>query len=170
MFIKKKYDIIIKMLRNGDKTIANQDGVVSPEMDDACLRSVLTWGLNPNDLDSHMVCKFSNGDSAHVYYAVSEGYFKASLVCQLDVDNMFGYGPETITLQGTKPGIYDYYIHHYYGTGTLSTSNASVCLYLQGTEGMKRYTFHVPEGSGKYWSVYRYNSATETIVPVGKVH
>lgn len=56
-----------------------------------------------------------------------------------------------------------------YGSGTLSASNASVCLYLQGTEGMKRYTFHVPEGSGRYWSVYRYNSATKTIVPVNRI-
>ena len=158
----------IKIL--GDKTIANQDGVVSPEMDDACLRSVLTWGVNPHDLDSHMACKFSNGESAHVYFGDKMGYCNASLVCQLDVDNTSGYGPETITLQGTKPGIFDYYIHHYYGKGRLSTSNASVCLYLQGTEGMKRYTFHVPEGSGTFWSVYRYNSATETIVPVGKLH
>ncbi|MDE6566893.1 MAG: cellulose binding domain-containing protein [Lachnospiraceae bacterium] len=158
----------IKIL--GDQTIENQDGVISPEMDNVYLRSVLTWGSNPNDLDSHMLCKFFGGESAHVYYADKKGYYNAELVCQLDVDNRFGYGPETITLQGIKPGIYDYYIHHYYGKGTLSDSNASVCLYQQGTEGMKRYTFHVPEGSGKYWSVYRFNSATETIVSVGKMH
>ncbi len=157
----------IKIL--GNKTIMDQDGVVSPEMEDAYLRTVLTWGLHPNDLDSHMECDFSNGESEHVSFYNKMGYCNGSLVCQLDVDNVSGYGPETITLHGTKPGIFDYYIHHYYGSGTLSASNASVCLYLQGTEGMKRYTFHVPEGSGRYWSVYRYNSATETIVPVNQI-
>lgn len=158
----------IKIL--GNKIIANQNGIVSPEMDHAYLRNVLTWGLNPNDLDSHMVCNFSNGKSAHVYYADKIGYCNKNVVCQLDVDDTSSYGPETITLQGTKPGIFNYYIYHYSGSGSLSTSQASVCLYLQGTEGMKMYTFHVPEGSGRYWSVYRYNSATETIVLIDKVH
>ncbi|MDE6566333.1 MAG: M4 family metallopeptidase, partial [Lachnospiraceae bacterium] len=158
----------IKIL--GDKTIMNQDGIISPEMDDTYLRSVLTWGQNPSDLDSHMVCNFSNGKSSHVYFAKKQGYCNESLVCQLDVDNTFGFGPETITLQGTKPGIYNYYIYHYYGQGMLSDSGASVCVYLQGTEGMKRYTFHVPEGEGRNWLVYRYNSATETIVPVGTIY
>lgn len=158
----------IKIL--GNRTITNQDGIVAPEMDDSYLRSVLTWGLNPEDLDSHMACEFSNGENAHVYYSNKKGYCNEVLVCQLDVDDISSYGPETITLKGVKPGVFDYYIYHYSGSGLLSSSSASVCLYLQGTEGMKKYTFHVPEGSGRYWSVYRYNSATETIVPVNKVY
>ena len=118
-------------------------------------RIVLTWGENPEDLDSHVVGTLSNGNSFHTYFRDMSAYDSSNgiLICALDRDDIDSYGPETITLNavGNKP--YYYYIYHYAGAGSINTSSAQIKVY-HGTDPVR--TFNVPTGvgSGLYWNVF----------------
>lgn len=116
-------------------------------------RVVLTWGVNPRDLDSHVVGTLSGGESFHVYYAHKSQYDGSIEVCNLDYDDTTSYGPETITLNATMSKPYYYYIYRYAGSGTVASSNAQVKVY-QGENIIA--TFNVPTnlGSGDYWNVF----------------
>ena len=68
------------------------------------VRIVLNWGERPYDLDSHIVFPGN-----HVYFSEMSG-----TDAQLDVDDVNGYGPETITLSPKREGWrYVYAVHDY---------------------------------------------------------
>lgn len=77
------------------------------------LRIVLSWGEFPLDLDSHFTGpaeKIYNGPRFHVYWDNKDPDETVSL----DVDDVYSYGPETITLNYLVPNsIYRYYVHNY---------------------------------------------------------
>ncbi|MDF1798503.1 MAG: carboxypeptidase regulatory-like domain-containing protein [Planctomycetota bacterium] len=102
---------------------------------------VLTWGLDPDDLDSHLLA------------ADGHCYFGNQIIpgASLDVDDVSSYGPETITIDSVDPGgAYTYYVHHFSGSGSLATSGAVVKLYFNGTS----LTYPVPPQAGDYWHVF----------------
>ena len=130
-----------------------QDAVISPVTSDSAYRIVLTWGENPRDLDSHMVGTLSSGESFHVYFGHKSQMDGDTEVCNLDIDDVTSYGPETITLNATTNQPYYYYVYRYAGSGTVATSGAQVKVY-RGSELV--YTFYVPTdlGNGDYWNVF----------------
>lgn len=129
-----------------------QDFVMAPRGGDTW-RIVLTWGADPRDLDSHVVGTLSGGSSFHVYYGHKSQYDGALEVCNLDLDDTTGYGPETITLKADAATPYYYYIHRYAGSGTISASGAQIKVY-HGSDPAR--TFNVPTGAGSgiYWNVF----------------
>ncbi len=135
-------------------TTYSQNGTMSPStISGDGYTVVLTWGENPQDLDSHVEGTLSNNDSFHVYFSHTSDYDGDIEVCNLDVDDTTSYGPETITLRPTTTNPYYYYIYKYAGTGTVATSEAQIKLYKDGT--LIR-TFNVPtdQGDGDYWNVF----------------
>lgn len=137
----------------GDTIIANQNIVLNNNatITATSMRIVLTWGSSPSDLDSHLTT--SNGD--HIWYS-NKTYEWGNL----DVDDTSSYGPETITISTIEEGVtYTYYVYNFSGGGNsvLSNSGASVTVYIGDTES---YTFTVPSGSGRYWTLFTYNTET----------
>lgn len=118
-------------------------------------RAVLTWGESPSDLDSHLIGT-TNNDRFHVYFAN-----KYSEDSQLDVDDIFSYGPETITSKGDETTYYEYYVHNYSHGGsldssTLSLSSAQVKIYMGNT---LVYTISIPTNQkGTLWHVFDYDA------------
>ena len=113
------------------------------------LRVVLTWGANPSDLDSHMIFPGNN-----IYFRNQQGED-----AHLDVDDIDGYGPETITLEKKHYGeSYVYAVHDYSNQGRpasrqLSASQAKVFVYMG--QSLVR-TYYVPQDrSGNLWTVFR---------------
>ena len=149
----------IKIL--GDNTIADQNGVVSTNIENNQIRVVLTWGAKPTDLDSHMI---SNNavNPFHVYYSNKQYYEDDKLICMLDLDDVDSFGPETTTLYNPKVGIYQFNVYNFSAEYPIELSDACVRVYL-GTDSYPKYTFNVPSGSGRTWNVFCYNSATKTI-------
>lgn len=141
--------------------ITTQDFALSPDLIPGEMRIVLTWGENPNDLDTHL--KTPEG---HIYWAnTTDGN------ATLDVDDISGYGPETITYDTITSGTHYYYIHdwHWGGSDTLATSNAVVKVY--DDTGLIE-TFNVPTtscGTGWYWKVFTMDGATKVITPVNEL-
>jgi len=113
------------------------------------LRVVLNWGATPQDLDSHLVY-----EDQHVFYSTQR-----SRDASLDVDQMNGFGPETVTLAKKRAGVrYVYAVHNFtdgdrQGTAALSTgSQAKVFVYI-GSSLVR--TFRPPSGvKGNVWVVF----------------
>ena len=144
----------------------------------ASFRVVLTWGLNPSDLDSHLIAKLSDDTTFHIAYYDKNGYQGGIRVASLDVDDVTSYGPETVSVTSfDKDGNYDYYVHWYAGNGSWATSNAKVTLYRLASNGAliggeSPIEFEVPVDqpgatnttsyyygrvSPQYWHVFSYN-------------
>ncbi|MEO6327075.1 MAG: PKD domain-containing protein [Thermoanaerobaculia bacterium] len=116
------------------------------------VKITLTWGQNPFDLDAHLgVPKAAGGGYEHVYFS-RKGIKVENAV--LDTDNQNGFGPEIFSISLLNPGTYRYSVHHYFGSGTISTSGASVNLLVEG-RGIFNYT--PPPGAvgtGDVWRVF----------------
>lgn len=91
---------------------------------------VLTWGVDPRDLDLHASGPDGSGGRFHCYFSTPNPVTHASL----DVDDVTSFGPETITINvssGTGDfvaGQYEFWVHHFAGTGDFSTSEGRTVL------------------------------------------
>ena len=70
----------------------------------------------------------------------------------LDTDDVDSYGPEIITVTALHDGVYRYSVHHYSGTSTISSSGASVSMFV---EGRGIYSLTPPAGATSVDDVWR---------------
>lgn len=136
----------------------NQNMNISNLLEDNQMRVVLTWGSKPRDLDSHLVYRLSNGEAGHIYFEKKENILNNVCIAKLDVDDISGYGPETTTIYNDETGDYIFYVDNYSGEASMGNGNAMVKVYL-GNQTVPSYAFTVPDGQGKVWTVFKYNSA-----------
>lgn len=145
--------------------------IVSPILEDNEYRIVLSWDEEPADLDAHLFTPYwdADGNMCHIgFYDKQDEYGNI-----LDVDDMDGYGPETITISDLQDGNYKYYVTDYRNSvlgiedvKDLSNSNAIVNVY--GKEGLE-YQFVVPPNkSGTIWEVFEIRN--KKIVPVQRIY
>ncbi len=139
--------------------------VLSPGLKEGQLRLVLTWNKEPRDLDAHLEGPLPDGQRFHVYYQ-DRGDLKSGEFVNLDVDDLDGEGPETITVLGVLPGEYRYYVHdfthrHEPESDALAHSGAVVKVY----HGGQTYRF-TPDANG---TGNRWNVCTITVTPDGAV-
>ena len=114
------------------------------------IRFVLNWSESPGDLDSHLRTPQIDSTNFHIYYG-NRGNVESSPFAILDVDDVDGYGPETITIKQTFNGTYLYYIHNYTG-GNFPESNGVVRIY--NSPSCDGEVISIPkEGNGRYWYV-----------------
>ncbi|MEA1052545.1 PKD domain-containing protein, partial [Lamprobacter modestohalophilus] len=139
---------------------------MSPLLATGEVRFVLQWGQNPRDLDSHLITPAIEGQAHHIAY-YNRGSSVSPPYAELDVDNVTGYGPETVTLYQRFAGQYHYYVHLYAGTGSLATSDATVRYH---DERGLRETITVPQqGTGRYWYVGTVDGATGRLTIVNRI-
>ena len=121
------------------------------------MRIVLNWGVDPMDLDSHLLFPGN-----HIYFRAKTGSNAL-----LDVDDTTSYGPETITINRKYDGQrYVYAVHDFSdrearGSDRLSKSGARVYVYV-GQTLIK--TYHVPvsdSAKGNLWTVFAVTEAGE---------
>ena len=128
-----------------------QNIVLAPKAEGNDYRITLEWEENPRDEDAHIVGTVP--DNFHVYYSTKSYYDGEELIANLDHDDTDGNGFETITLKVDPEGTYQYYVYHFAGSGSLSTSNAIVKVY-QGGVMIKQYNVPIDQGEGRYWNVF----------------
>lgn len=130
----------------------------TPALNDDEIRIVLTWGDDPNDLDSHLFTPSSSGleEDYHIcYYNMGDTGGNNSL----DVDDTDGYGPETTTINHIQNGLYKFYVCDYTDCSggneesqRMSDSGAVVRVY--GSQGLIQ-AFNVPvKRNGVIWEVF----------------
>ena len=143
-----------------DITSKDQDIVISPKMiqGESSFRAVLTWGERPYDLDSHLMGPTPDGSKFQLYFNNRDIYYQGQVYSNLDTDDIYSYGPETITVNKLVDGTYDYYVHNYTNgdvtsSPQLSISDAMVQVY--DNKGSILKTFNVPKsGTGAVWHVF----------------
>ena len=115
------------------------------------MRIVLTWGKNPEDLDSHL-----SYPGNHIFFRS-----KLGSDANLDVDDTDSYGPETITITKKHLGeTYTYAVQNYTNllhpqSSALSASQAKVFVYV-GSSLVRTYSVPVNK-TGNLWTVFRLN-------------
>lgn len=139
--------------------IGNQNMSISPTLKSDEYRIVLTWGERPWDLDSHLYVTKQGEELYHVSYWNMVHYEDGEIVAQLDIDDTWSEGPETITVTVVvdKELSYHYYVHDYTNGSNsssteLSLSGASVQVY-NGERLIKSYTVPMNE-KGTRWNVF----------------
>lgn len=147
-----------------DLSIENQNAHISAKIHAGQLRTVLTWGEAPLDIDSHMSYQLSAGAKGHVYYRNKEEYQGEHLVCALDRDDTFSYGPETLTIYDGVTGNYEYTVRNYSKECPMGPEGGVVRVYFGG-QAYPSYTFYMPEDAVNMWTVFSYNSATGYLMP-----
>ena len=124
-------------------------------------RIVLHWGTKedgaPADLDSHFCAMTDQGTYFHAYFINKN---PSPSYADLDVDDLYWEGPETITIrniagfEGMRYAVHNYSDKDDKVSYTLSESLAYVELY-RGTELEPYAVFHVPQGvGGTVWEVF----------------
>jgi hypothetical protein len=113
----------------------------------------LTWGENPNDLDTQFFGPSTEaGDVPFlVYYGNQEQVINDSSIW-LDVDDTSSYGPEITTISSFPyAGRYSYAVKHFSGSSDIAASPTRVELDHSG----QRQIFSPPEGDAtKCWAVF----------------
>ncbi len=143
-----------------DQETTNVNFALSPPTATGQIRIVLTWGENPEDLDSHLLVPQSdtNGTLGFEVYYGDEGSETAYPFALLDVDETDGYGPETITIYRRLNQKYKYFVYNYSETDSLATSGAVVKVY-SGNSLLKTYNVPTSQTAGDlYWYVFDINS------------
>lgn len=129
----------------------------------------LSWGLNPPDLDAHLITP----SGAEISFEDFGSCTSAPFAC-LDADTQTGIGPETIRISQLQAGTYMFKVHDFYddvdlgnknGTG-LAQSGAIVTVTIANTV---RQVFTVPNQPGIYWSVFNLNGSTQAITTVNTI-
>ena len=128
------------------------------------VRLVLNWGASPSDLDSHLETPVIGGQTHHVYFA-NRGTTNTAPFAELDVDDVTGFGPETITISTLSPGTYHYYIHKFSFSPGFDVSSATAQIY---TSAGLVATVQVPTTSSTadYWYVARIDGASGLVTIV----
>lgn len=89
-----------------------------------------------------------------------------NIIAVLDRDDTSSYGPETTTICHVEDGEYRYYVHHFYGMGTIASSGAQVTVAKADGTTM---TFNAPAsgatGENDVWHVFNID-ASGNITPV----
>ena len=158
----------ISVLRDGMVIQVN----TTPILNDDEVRIILTWDQNPEDLDSHLFTPYDSSSEDTTYHIYYSNKSDANLN-NLDVDDIDGYGPETMTINHLGNGLYKYYVVDYTNSSNgnptsydMSYSNATVDIY---TSAGLIQTFHVPMNrSGAVWEVFEIRN--RRIVPLQRYY
>jgi uncharacterized protein YfaP (DUF2135 family) len=138
---------------------SQQDVAIAPVVDIDQYRFVLSWGEHPADLDSYMWVPTGPGSYTTVYW-VYKGSLVSAPYCTLDVDEVAGFGPETITVLPEYDDLYHYAVKEFGGEGTLATSDAVVRIYSRNS---LIHTLDAPTtscGDNWWWHVGTLNAQT----------
>lgn len=136
----------------GENDLPQQTIVSRPAQGD--FRIILTWGSNPEDLDTHLTGPSSTGGRFHLCYWDQD----PDNGVNLDVDDVTSYGPETTTLSELRNGIYRYSVHNYTNqtsTGAQGIASSPAVVEIYGYSGLlNRFVSPAYTGSGNTWRVF----------------
>ncbi|GEM_PF-2513537 len=144
----------------GIRTVLLQESTVAvnfgltPLPDSNQYRVILTWDAEPHDLDLHLWTL-----QTEIYFG-HQGSLDMTPYAFLDVDDLDGYGPETITIEPLMDTC-KFYVHNYTGSPDITVSRAHID-YYKGTSLVR--SFDVPTtGSGLWWYVFDLTSTGSII-------
>lgn len=109
----------------GNYSITDGCLTVSTENDNLSIR--LTWGEQPEDVDSYLLTPSNNIIS---YY--SQGSLNSAPFANLDIDDTDSFGPEFVTIRNLMIGRYRYGVHNYSETRSPGLKDSPISVFLTG--------------------------------------
>ncbi len=161
------YNATINIPSDYSSNVFEHNFSISPAPELGEIRIMLTWGSNPVDMDSHLITPEIDSLSFHISYS-NRGDSAIAPFVVLDLDDVDGFGPETITIKEIKTGIYKYYVHQYSNDGILKESKARVQIFdSPNCTGQDIYI--TAEGEGRYWKVFEINGESGDILVINQI-
>lgn len=123
------------------------------DVGDICLgvpkvQIVLTWGIQPVDLDAHLTIPTAPA-RGHVFFGT-----KNTGNANLDTDDTSSFGPEIISIFKLHTGTYRYSVHHFAGEGNISSSKAHVHMTIEGQGIFQMDPPGNAKGRGDLWVLW----------------
>ena len=140
---------------------------ISPIPELGEIRIILTWGSNPADMDSHLITPEIDSANFHIFHA-NKGNAESAPFVVLDLDDVDGYGPETITIKKLETGIYTYYVHQYSNDGSLNDSKGRVQIF-DSPDCTGEVIDIKEEGEGRYWDVFKINGENGDVTEINEI-
>lgn len=145
---------------------------LSPTLGKGEIRIVLSWSVEPEDLDAHLFTPFGNPDTgteSHIWFRSQTD----EAGNRLDVDATAGFGPETVTIADVAEGVYKYYVTNFTDCIASDTSSKrlsySAALVQVFSENGRIASFHVPaENEGVIWEVFEIRNGS--VVPIDRYY
>lgn len=152
------------VLTNAQMSVQTTVGLSPTIIDTNTIRLVMSWGPQPFILDSHLNGPSIFGNPPFEIAWTNLGSLIGPPFAALDMDATAGFGPETITITNTFPGIYSYWIQDWSSfTAGLPTT------FPQNGANVKVFTHEgqvlsltPPTGTGHYWHVLQFNGTNKT--------
>lgn len=154
-FVTEKFDVVVRENRE-----TNENFTISPELEEGEIRIVLEWGASPTDLDSYLEGTTDGGASVFTSYYQRSCESNGQVLADLDVDDRNGYGPETTTIHDIN-GVYTFSVVDYTRSGTMSSSGATVKVYVPGQNVV---TINICSGLENRWEVCRIDHGQVEII------
>ena len=161
------YSRVINIPSDYPSNVFEHNFSISPIPELGEIRIILTWGPNPSDMDSHLITPEIDSLNYHISYSERGSSDSAPFVV-LDVDDVDGFGPETITIKKLENGTYSYYVHQYSNYGSLKESEGSIQIF--NSPNCTGETINVPEeGEGRYWDAFKINGENGEILLINQI-
>ena len=125
---------------------------ISPSLASGSARIVLEWGDYPEDLDSYLIGTTDDGTEVDVSFHNDQCTKNGEVIAELDVDEMDGHGPETITLNNLN-GTYRYLVDDFTESGKLQEYGATVKVYISGKSQPEVITIAPDAGVKNVWEI-----------------
>lgn len=151
---------------------------LAPPPETQGLHLQLDWDSDDCDVDLHLLNPqgtFFQAPNDCYYANMSPSWGVPNDIVDdpfLDVDNVWGFGPENINLQEPQPGRYKVIVHFYSDSyqGSMSTdTNARLKVYIYGTLAAEFGPTHLASTNWT-WDVCTIDWPAQTITPLGNVY
>lgn len=145
------------------------DVLMSTILSGSTFRAVLSWGSVPQDLDAHMkIIDIATGAVVSDIYYDNYTFEDVNIKAVLDIDNVRGAGPETVTFDILRPGKYklQFFVNNFDG---VAGADGDILVQLfQGNAVIGAYTLPAKtQGLTGYWNWTAFEiGATANVVPV----
>ncbi len=159
-------DVVVDVTRN--QTVALGESVVAYHaLTTGQYRFVLTWGVEPYDIDSHLLLP---GGTEDVYFGHQLADDSSA---NLDWDDRVSYGPETITIDTVHSGTYSYSVYNWSGSPAMGPSSNAVVQVYDSTGPVTTQKIVDAPGAGSssslWWKVFTFNGTTKQFTWVNQM-
>lgn len=109
----------------------------------------LSWGLQPLDVDSHLLTPHGT----HISY-LAKGSLTAAPFANLDIDDVTSFGPEIVSIRRPAQGTYRYFLHNFSGTFSPGMTGSPVKVEVTYNGNTTVYRPGAGEGTLEYWHAF----------------
>ncbi len=109
----------------------------------------LSWGLQPLDVDSHLLTP----QGAHISY-LAKGSLTAAPFANLDIDDVTSFGPEIVSIRRPARGTYRYFLTNFSNSFSPGMTGSPVRVEVTYNGNTSVFTPGAGEGTFRHWNAF----------------